>query len=162
MTAALTGSLFSVSEDALNQNHPMEPLLDSLLTELIKHNFMKCYQNFTPKENCCPAMPHLVPSCLGSPWQPSWGIWPVLKAEKKKWNHNSHFLSEMIGILPFILISQSLLCVCLPWSPIISRITPLSCFDPTTLLSLPFQTLLLCFLGPLLFCSILLYPPTFL
>lgn len=28
---------------------------------------MKCYQNFTPQENCCPAMPH---HWTQLPWKP--------------------------------------------------------------------------------------------
>ena len=70
-----------------------------------------------------------------------------------------NFIHRYLGHCLASLFLQSLLCVCLPWPPVISKNTPLSCSDPTTLLSPPSQTLLLWLFG--LFFSTLLYPQNF-
>ena len=146
---ALTSSLFALSEDALNQILPPgfltyrnckaqlhEVLLKYYSKEYFKTVALKCHI--------------IIPSCLGSTCQPSWGIYLTCvigkkKKKKKKMNGATaqNFIHRYLGHCLASIFLQSLLCVCLPWPPVISKNTPLSCSDPTTLLSPPSQTLLL-------------------
>lgn len=142
-------------------------LPDSLLTETVKHNFLKCYQNIIPRNT----LKLLHWSAISSYQLPQKHL-PALmghltcvigkKKIKNKINdqrHSSRFHSWMLGHCLASLFLQSLLYVCLPWTLVISKNTPLSCSDPTTLLSPPSQSLLLWLFG--LFFSTLLYPQIF-